>query len=83
MTTTKTVSPTMQEALDKMKEHGRLDYWRGGWWTYPGAPFRRGYMTGFGELREPIGWYATSHTINALRRRGLIRDDGRCKVVLA
>lgn len=61
------LSEPMKAALDKMKEHGRLVRWPGGYWTFPNCPSR---PTPNGAAPE---WWTITQTINGLARRGTIK----------
>lgn len=39
-TTTAKLSPIMQAALGAVRDHGRLERWENGFWTYAGCPAR-------------------------------------------
>lgn len=64
------LSTTMYDAWVKCRERGALVYIVGGWWTYPGCPFRERYA---GTMPAPV-WSVTRQTINALIKRGLITN---------
>lgn len=71
------LSPTMTEALRRCRESGGLKYVRGGIWieaTQSPRPFER--LSGTQRLfaEKPLPWSTTSHTINALVRRGVVRE---------
>ena len=55
------LSPKMKEALERMREHGSLQRWPGGYWT--GAD-----VAGIRGVPE---WYFPTQTVMALLDRGL------------
>ena len=73
------VSPTMQKTLDNMREHGGLERWQGGFWTYPGCAIHhrmeanRAYPEGV-----PVpAWWVDFGTVKALLKRELIEITER------
>lgn len=69
--TLKTLSPTMQETLDKAREAGHLERWRGGFWTVPGSSYKVVSQLN-GTYRVP-DWWVSAGTVSALINRGLLR----------
>lgn len=67
------LSNVMRAALDAASEHGSLEYWRGGWWTYPGCPVLRETPDGY---RVPA-WAVGVGTIHALVGRKLLEVSER------
>lgn len=65
---TKKLSKVMQECLTKIKEHGILVRWSGGYWTRPGCPVKSLYH---GEVKIPE-WFFTGSTIQSLIDRKII-----------
>lgn len=63
------LSETMQEALDKLKEHGALERMPGGFWTYRDCPVKISHPLG-GQVPS---WYAGTRTIEALVDRGVAK----------
>ena len=65
----KTLSPKMQKAYNRLKEHGRLIKYRGGFWSAPEVETRTSLVTGY-----PIpAWFFCTSTIQGLIRRDLAR----------
>jgi hypothetical protein len=68
-------SPLSDKALDalaKLREHGELQRWKNGYWTYPGCAVhhREGSASyKWGGYDVPV-WSVGSPTINSLIRRG-------------
>lgn len=63
------LSPHQQEAVERLKEHGRLIHWPGGYWVTPGTkehPILKG---------RPKGWSTDTNTVMALFRKGLIQIE--------
>lgn len=66
----KPLSPEMVEVVGRMRAAGgRLVRWPGGFWTTPGQPTRSST-----PYDVPV-WYASTGTVQALARRGLISVD--------
>lgn len=65
-----TLSPHMAEALDQARAAGALVYQRGGYWTPEGAEPVGPHWSGIGFEWE---WHASTVTVKALARRGLVR----------
>jgi hypothetical protein len=64
------LSETQERFVAKLREHGTLQYWRGGFWTAVGAPFTL-RTDGGGPYKVPE-WSFSSHTMKALRAKGVI-----------
>lgn len=57
----------MLECIEKLKQHGILVRWSGGYWTREGCPTKKI----FEEIPIPE-WYFTWGTINSLISRGIL-----------
>lgn len=68
------LSPTMAHALNKARflGNGQLERWPGGFWTYPGCPWKQG--TGQNARYRIPAWSVSTHTVDALLRRGLVKS---------
>ena len=64
------LSPTMAEALRRCRESGGLKYVRGGFWIEATADPRKVQAS----LAHDRPWSTTTHTIQALVRRGVVRE---------
>lgn len=64
----KKLTKVMQQAIEKLKLHGTLVRWSGGYWTRPNCPVKTLYN---GEVKIPE-WYFTGNTIQSLLDRKLI-----------
>lgn len=63
------LSPTMKEALGHAKAARSLVRARGGFWTYPGCLCKERPFVGSAFVPE---WSVDTHTVKALRKRGLL-----------
>jgi hypothetical protein len=61
------LSPTQEEALQIIREHGgRIIRLKGGFWTYPGCP------AGNGIFRKYPSWSVDIKTVRCLEREGFL-----------
>jgi hypothetical protein len=65
----KKLSATMAAAVVEIIDHGgKIEAWRGGWWTYPGCPVERTTYDGY---RVPT-WSIGTTTVRALVSRNML-----------
>ena len=70
----KPLTKDIQEALDKAKECGGLIRLPGGFWTGENTPAKStSFRNGLDTYKVPE-WYITPGTIQALVRRGLLKE---------
>lgn len=63
-------SPTQQEAIHMISEHGGvIERWKGGFWTYSGCEIRR-HVTDGNDNYDVPAWSVGSQTVDALVKRG-------------
>jgi len=60
------LSPTQEEAIAKLREHGKLIRYSGGFWSAPGVPFKYTYPG------SPLEWEFGTSTIHALLKLGVL-----------
>lgn len=65
------LSKTMIEVLGKMKEHGKLIRYHGGFWSWEGVEIK---TTSFRKMKnyEYPAWNCDVRTLKALHKRGLV-----------
>lgn len=63
---------TQTKALGVLREHGTLERWPGGFWTYPSCPVD--HVTNGCDIPS---WYVTTHTVQAMERRGWLERVGK------
>lgn len=69
----KKLSPTQSEVIARMRAAGGyIERWPGGFWTTPGMR----YELKWGGVKVPE-WSVAWNTVNALAKRGLIRETKR------
>jgi hypothetical protein len=64
------LSPIMKDAMRVAVMHDGLVRWPGGFWTYEHCAPKQTQEQG-ASYTVPI-WYVSTHTVQALQRRGLI-----------
>lgn len=65
----KKLSATMTAAIAGIIDHGgKIEAWRGGWWTYPGCPVAETTSDGY-KVPE---WYVATNTVKALAARSIL-----------
>lgn len=71
----KTLSPTQQDVVAKMRAAGgRIERWPGGFWTTPGTAFTMSHGGGLGSYKVP-DWWIGVRTLYALEKAGLITQS--------
>lgn len=69
------LSLVMAGALLTLKEHGALERWPGGFWTYPGCDVIGSCPGWGGSVLKVPAWHVSAGTIHALVNRGLAREN--------